>query len=159
MVNAGTQETVVSTLNNLIETCKDGQEGFKTAAEGIKDNQLRTLFLNYSQERAQICQDLSQLVQRLGGTPEKTGHVGAALHRGWMNIKQAVTGNDPKAVIDEAERGEDVAVQNFQKALQENLPQDVRTVIEREFILVKQAHDRISALKHSGATTQARPTA
>ena len=28
-------EEVISTLNNLIETCRDGQNGFKTAAEGV----------------------------------------------------------------------------------------------------------------------------
>ncbi|MDT7780122.1 MAG: hypothetical protein QOC99_2634, partial [Acidobacteriota bacterium] len=27
-------EEVISTLNNLIETCRDGQNGFQTAADG-----------------------------------------------------------------------------------------------------------------------------
>jgi len=143
----GNQEKVVSTLNDLIETCRDGEEGFKTAADAIKDNQIKSLFLNYSQERAQICQDLVQEVQKFGGKPEQSGHVGAALHRGWINIKQAVTGKDEKAVVDEAERGENVAMEHFQKALQETLPQDVRSLIEREYTKVKQAHDRLSVLK------------
>lgn len=158
MINTGTnQEKVVSTLNDLIETCRDGQEGFKTAAEGVNDSQLRTLFLDYSRQRGQICQDLTQIVRQLGGDPEKTGHVSAALHRGWINIKQAVTGKDEKAVVDECERGEDMAVEGFKKALQENLPVEVRTVVERDYTLVKQAHDRLSALKHN--LPQGRPMA
>lgn len=155
MVNASNQEKVVSTLNDLIETCRDGQEGFKTAAEGVKDNQIKSLFLNYAQERAKICQDLTREVEKFGGKPEEHGHVSAALHRGWLNIKQAVTGKDEKAVVDEAEHGEDVTLEHFQNALQENLPQDVRSLIEREYTLVKQAHDRISALKKSGLPTGA----
>ena len=27
-------DKAISTLNNLIETCKDGEQGFRTAAEG-----------------------------------------------------------------------------------------------------------------------------
>ena len=28
-------EKVIATLNGLIETCKNGEEGFRTAAEGV----------------------------------------------------------------------------------------------------------------------------
>ena len=49
-------------------------------------------------------------MQRLGGRPEEGGSVSGAVHRGWMNIKDAVAGHDDKAIIAEAERGEDVAV-------------------------------------------------
>ena len=37
-----------------------------------------------------------QLVRSLGGDPEDSGTVSAALHRGWMDIKALVTGNDLK---------------------------------------------------------------
>ena len=29
--------TAVSTLNDLIETCRDGEDGFRLAAEAVKD--------------------------------------------------------------------------------------------------------------------------
>ena len=101
---ANTNDEVISTLNNLIETCKDGQEGFRTAAEGVKNSDLKTLFNTYSQQRAQFAGELQNEVGRLGGDPEKTGSIAATLHRGWINIKSTVTGEDEGAVISEIGR-------------------------------------------------------
>lgn len=145
-------DNVISTLNNLIETCKDGQNGFQTAADGVKNSELKTLFHTYAQQRAQFAAELQAEVRRLGGDPEKTGSVAASLHRGWINIKSAVTGEDEAAVISECERGEDSAVSNYRDALQEELPSDIRNLIERQERQVKEAHDRVRDLERaSGA--------
>jgi uncharacterized protein (TIGR02284 family) len=145
-------DNAISTLNNLIETCKDGEYGFRTAAEGIKNGELKTLFNTYAQQRVQFAAELQSEVRHLGGDPEKTGSVIATLHRGWINIKSAVTGNDEAAIISECERGEDSAIKNYQEALKEDLPANVREIIERQFTQVKEAHDRVRALERaSGA--------
>ena len=146
-----TNDDVISTLNNLIETCKDGQTGFQTAAEGVNKSELKTLFYNYSQQRAQFAGELQNEVLRLGGDPEKTGSVAASLHRGWINIKSAVTGKDDAAVIAECERGEDSAVSNYKDALENEVPTDIRSVIERQYARVQEAHDRIRALDKAGS--------
>jgi uncharacterized protein (TIGR02284 family) len=143
---------VISTLNNLIETCKDGQNGFQTAAEGVKGSDLKTLFLGYSQQRAQFAGELQNEVLRLGGDPEQAGSVAATLHRGWMDIKAAVTGADESAVIAECERGEDSAVKNYKDALNQNLPQDIRGVVEQQYTQVQAAHDRIRSLEKASST-------
>src|SRR5918911_2074870 len=145
-------DRVISTLNDLIETCKDGQEGFRQAAEGVKHGELKTLFHTYSQQRAQFAGELQGEVRRLGGDPEKTGSVAASLHRGWIDIKSAVTGEDEGAVISECERGEDSAVKNYQDAINAGLPDNLRAIVERQYTQVKEAHDRIRALERaSGA--------
>ena len=148
-------DDVISTLNNLIETCKDGQNGFQTAAEGVKNSELKTLFHTYSQQRAQFAGELQAEVSRLGGDPEQTGSVAASLHRGWINIKSAVTGEDEAAVISECERGEDSAVRNYEDALaDEDLPADIRAIVERQFAQVTEAHDRIRSIeKATGASS------
>lgn len=147
-------DNVISVLNNLIETCKDGQNGFQTAAAGVKRSELKTLFGQYSQQRAQFAGELQNEVLRLGGDPAETGSVAASLHRGWMNIKSAVTGEDDNAILAEAERGEDAAVASYRDALaDENLPADVRTIIERQSAQVKDAHDRIRNLERATDTT------
>ena len=143
-------DNVISVLNNLIETCKDGQNGFQTAAEGVKRSELKTLFGQYSQQRAQFAGELQNEVLRLGGDPAETGSVAATLHRGWINIKSAVTGEDENAILAEAERGEDMAVANYKDALADaNLPSDVRAIIERQAAQVKDAHDRIRNLERA----------
>ncbi|MGI9107893.1 MAG: PA2169 family four-helix-bundle protein [Pyrinomonadaceae bacterium] len=146
-------DNVISTLNNLIETCKDGQNGFQTAAEGTTRSDLKSLFGEYAMQRSQFAGELQAEVRRLGGDPEQTGSVAATLHRGWINIKSAVTGEDDNAIIAECERGEDSAVSNYKDALNDqNLPADVRSIVERQSAQVKQAHDRIRSLERATGT-------
>lgn len=142
-------DNVISTLNNLIETLKDGENGFRTAADGVTNAQIKTLFGTLSQQRAQFAAELQSEVRRLGGDPEKTGSVAATLHRGWINIKSTVTGQDENAVLAECERGEDSAVSNYQDALKEVLPADVKSIVEKQYSQVKEAHDRVRNLERA----------
>lgn len=142
-------DDVISTLNNLIETCKDGQQGFQRAAEVVENSELKTLFHTYAQQRAQFASELQAEVRRLGGDPEETGSVAASLHRGWINIKSAVRGAEESAVVSEAERGEDAAVKNYQEALRGEMPSVIRDLVERQERQVKEAHDRIRDLERA----------
>lgn len=139
-------EQAVSALNSLIETCRDGQEGFKTAAEGVNNSELQELFSSYSQQRASFAGELEDEVRRLGGEADTTGSVTASLHRGWMNIRAAVTGGDEAAVLAECERGEDAAVSNYRAAFGVDLPATVRQIVERQFAEIKEAHNHIRNL-------------
>ena len=141
-------DDVISTLNGLIEICKDGQEGFKHAAEGSTDSQLKSAFYEYGQQRAQFAGELQSLVRQLGGDPETSSSILGTLHRGWIDIKSAVTGQDDAAILNEAERGEDVAKNAYQEALKQNLPLNVRTIVEEQFGAVKQAHDKVKAMRN-----------
>ncbi len=145
-----TNDDVISTLNNLIETCKDGQNGFRNAADSATGAELKTLFNTYSQQRAQFSAELQGEVRRLGGDPEKTGSIAAAVHRGWTKVRDAATGaGDDTALVAECERGEDYAIKAYQDAIKENLPQDVTSVVQRQYGSVKEAHDRIRDMKHA----------
>src|SRR3954469_13451955 len=101
-------EDALEILNNLIETCKDGEHGFKTAAEALKNPDLRRLCLERSNERAQFAGELQAKARELSGEePEESGSASGAMHRGWMTLKAAITGGSDNAIISECERGED----------------------------------------------------
>ncbi len=140
-------DEVISTLNNLIETCIDGQNGFRTAAEGVESSELIALFNTYSHQRGHFAFELQNEVRTLGGNAEETGSTAAALHRGWMTIKWTVTGEDEGAIISECERGEVSAVKAYREALQKDLPANVRERVENQCALVQDAHDRIGSLE------------
>ncbi len=146
-------DQAVSVLNNLVETCKDGEQGFKEAAEGVKNPALKVKFLQYSRERAQMSSELQAEVRRLGGDPEKSGSMSASLHRGWLGIKSAVTGQDDHAILAEAERGEDVAKSAYEHALKETLPASAQTLVQQQAAKVRQAHDDVRDLRDGKATT------
>jgi len=140
-------DDVISTLNGLIETCKDGQDGFKEAAEGVERSDLKSLFYEFSQQRAHFAGELQSLVQSLGGDPEKTGSVAGAIHRGWMNIKSAVTGKDESAILNECESGEDSAKKTYKDALENALPTNVLESVQEQYQAILSAHDRVKALR------------
>ena len=150
MGSASTKD-FISTLNDLVETCKDGEQGFRKAAENVKRADLQTLFNEYASERSQFASELQMEVTRLGGDAEKSGSVSGALHRGWMNIKSAVAGADDNAIIAEAERGEDVAKAAYQKAITQDLPAGARRLIDNQADVVRAAHDAVRRLEKSGA--------
>jgi uncharacterized protein (TIGR02284 family) len=145
---ASTDE-IVSTLNHLIETCKDGQEGFKQAAEGIERSDLKSLFFEFSQQRAHFAGELQSLVQTLGADPETAGSFAGSLHRGWINIKSAVTGKDEEAILNECERGEDSAKDAYTEAMEKPLPSYIRETVSNQYQSILQAHDRVKALRDS----------
>lgn len=139
-------DEVISTLNNLIETCKDGEEGFRTCANDIKDTSLKSFFSNRAQSCAAAAMELQNLVRTYGGDPEKSGGLGGAIHRRWVDIKSLIMGNDETAVLKECERGENVAVASYRRALETNLPVDVRAVVEKQYQGVMQNHDHVRSL-------------
>jgi uncharacterized protein (TIGR02284 family) len=144
-------QTVISTLNTLIETCEDGAQGFKTAAEGAQEGSIKELFRGYARQRSDFAEELRAEVRRLGGEPEQGGSVSGAVHRGWMNIKSAVAGKSDTAIVAEAERGEDVAVQTYRKAMQNDLQPEVKAHVQRQFAQITAAHDRVRELEKSHA--------
>jgi uncharacterized protein (TIGR02284 family) len=142
-----TSETIAATLNSLIETCKDGQEGFRVAASDVKNAELKTLFSEFSLQRSQFVGELQTLVRMLGEDMEKTSSVAGAVHRGWINLKAAVSSGDEHSVLSECERGEDHAVAEYRKALAAELPANARETVQRQATQVQAAHDRVRDLR------------
>ncbi len=146
-----TNNNVILTLNGLIEICRDGQEGFKDAAEGVEHTDLKTLFYSFSQQRAEFVGILQELVRSLGGTPENAGSFSGTVRRGWMDIKSAVLGKDDAAILNECERGEDVAKEAYAEALGKSLPANLADIVAQQSQEIVAAHNRIKELRDSEA--------
>jgi len=135
-------------IDDLIETLKDGQEGFKQAAEAVKDPQLKAVFDEYSRQRTRFAIELRSKAQSADEREsEISGSAAGALHRGWINLKSALTRGDDHAILAECERGEDSAVEEFRKALNNGLSAPVQEMVSRQFVEIKEAHDRVKSLR------------
>ncbi|MDP9290878.1 MAG: PA2169 family four-helix-bundle protein [Verrucomicrobiota bacterium] len=146
------QKDTLATLNDLIETCKDGQEGFRTASEGVGESDLKQLFSSYSLQRSKFAGELQSEAKALGDkTPEETSSLAGAAHRGWINLKAALTSKERHSILSECERGEDIAVAAYKQALETELPANIREIVERQSRDVKAAHDKIKALRDASA--------
>lgn len=143
---------IISTLNNLIETLKDGQEGFKQSASGVDDPQLKSTFDMLSLQRSKFAGELQSEVVNLGEPdPEDSSSVTGSMHRAWINVKSAVTNRDRHAILAEAERGEDVAVKAYKEAMEKDLPAPIIDIVTRQAAEVKSAHDKIRSLRDATA--------
>jgi uncharacterized protein (TIGR02284 family) len=147
-------DDIISTLNDLIETSKDGEEGFRTCAQDISDSKMKSLFMDRAQHCAQAARELQEQVVALGGKPETSTSVSSSLHRRWVDIKAAVTGQDDEAILNECERGEDVAMKSYRNALGKDLPPAIRSIVERQFGGVQRNHDQVKALRDQVRTAK-----
>ena len=140
-------DDVIDQLNDLIETSKDGEQGFRKAAQDTKDAQLASIFSEGARRCSEGARELQDLVRQLGGDPEKRGSTAGALHRGWLSVKEAVSARDDKAILEEVERGEDYAKAQYRKALEKDLPANVKSLVERQYQGVLANHDKVRALR------------
>lgn len=144
-------EETASTLNEVIETCKDGENGFRTAAVAVEDSNLGHLLESLAQQRAEFAAELQTEVRRLAHDAVDSEHTTAALHRGWMDIKAGLTGRDDAGIIAECERGEDASIQVYRKAVESNLPADIRSILQRQLLDVEEAYNHIRSLERTHA--------
>lgn len=145
------ERTEREVLNMLIETCKDGAMGFKTAAEHVDNPELRAMFLNLAEERDRFAAELLPYAQRLGGAAASEGTNIGAIHRKWIDLKSALVRHDDHALVIEASRGDRATVHAYKDAIEGMLPPEARDVIERQFEVFKTEHEKLTIAENTGA--------
>lgn len=143
-----------SRIKDLVETLEDGQEGFrqvsdKLAGEGHAD--IARQMNEFSDQRARFAAELRNYSKTtLGEEIEESGSIAAALHRGWISLADALTGDDPHAVLAAAEAGEDHAVAEYKDALEDNsLSGELREMVSRQAGEVRATHNTVRSLRDS----------
>lgn len=140
-------------LNDLIATCEDGAVGFRTAADAVSNGEARTMLTERARRIDVSKEELADLVRKHGDVPEDGGHAMAGLHRGWIQLKSTVTGHNDDAILAEVERGEENAVKHYRHALDEELPADVRMVVEAQARGAEMNLTRVQALRRASLQT------
>ncbi|ANY19215.1 hypothetical protein A6F68_00686 [Tsuneonella dongtanensis] len=142
--------TDTTTLNTLIATLIDSVNGYQKAAADTENARFAEMFNARAQERQAAVSKLQAAVARMGGNPEDDGTTAGAIHRGWINLKEAVVGRDDEAIVNSVESGEDYLKEKFETALKhKDLPADARMAVEEAWTSVKAGHDQMSQLKHA----------
>src|SRR6476646_5111329 len=143
-----TADTTV--LNTLSGTLIDSVEGYQKAAADTENSRYAEMFNARAQERQQALTGLQAAVAKLGGNPEDDGTTAGAVHRGWINLKEAVLGRDDEAIVNSVESGEDYLKEKFEAVLEaKDLPAEARAAVEQAWTSVKAGHDEMSQLKHA----------
>jgi uncharacterized protein (TIGR02284 family) len=140
-----------SVIENLLETVENGHKGFDEAAEKLDNDGNPTLaaeMRELSQQRLRMSNELKAIAAAEGSPIENgNGTVAGAMHRSYMALRDALTGDDPHAVLAAAEQGEDHAKSEYERALDDELPSSVRSVVQRQYGEIQTAHDRVRELR------------
>jgi uncharacterized protein (TIGR02284 family) len=140
------EQTERDVLNRLIQTCRDGELGFRYAANHVRSPEVKAFFLEIASQRDSFAGEILPHAQRLGGAEEPEGSVAGALHRGWMTIKDTVGAHEDAATIRETERGERMALAAYEDALDGMLPPTARDMVERQCAHIRQSFNRVHAM-------------
>lgn len=142
------RKNTLSVLENLIEINNDGNHGYRLSADKIENPEYKTLFHAYAQQRAQFAAELEREANLLGRDPDAGESLLGTLHRGWINIKAAVAGGDSEAILGECQTGDKAAVEAYEKALKNNLPTNIESVIRKQYADVVEAYNKVKTFKH-----------
>jgi uncharacterized protein (TIGR02284 family) len=141
------RELVIETLNDLLETARDGELGFREAAEHVKTPNLSALFGRRAETYREAAAELQECIQGLGGTVDEGGTVTGAAHRVWVRIRGLFGGASDETMLNECERGEDAAAARYREALKQHLPHNVHAMVQRQFEFAQRHHDMIKSLR------------
>jgi uncharacterized protein (TIGR02284 family) len=144
---SASHDQVIETLNDLLETARDGELGFREAAEHVKTPNLSALFGRRAETSREAAAELQDQIQRLGGKMDEGGTVTGAAHRVWVHIRGLFGGASDETMLNECERGEDAALARYRKALKQNLPQEIHAMVQRQFETAQRNHDMIKSLR------------
>ncbi len=150
-------QQVIETLNDLLENARDGELGFREAAEHTKSADLIALFGRRAESCRQAAEQLQEEIQRLGGKADAGGSVTGAAHRVWVHIRGLFGGASDESMLAECERGEDAALARYRKALKQDLPAGVHAMVQQQFEGAQRNHDMIRTMRdRARATAQAK---
>ena len=143
-------EKTIAVLNTLITINNDRIEGYETASKETEEQDLKTLFAQFSSTSQKCKQELTNEVSKLGGTSAEGTLTTGKLHRVWMDVKATITGKDREAILKSCEFGEGVAQDTYEKALEndiENLSMEQQTMIKAQHALLKADHDKVKSMR------------
>ncbi len=135
-------KNLIDQLNNVLTRNFDAIEGYDLAAENSDNPTMETFFKRHANTRRRFAEELANEIEILGGQPVDSGSFKASLHRTWMNIKDLISSNETEKMIEEAIRGEEAAIEEYNTILDNETPNPARV----NEILRSQSTDVTSAL-------------
>lgn len=141
------EDDTIDALNDLIETCKDGEYGFRLSAMYLGSRELANIFVGRAEHCRLAALELRSVVEELGGTAERGGTTAGALLRGWVALRGALAGFSDDQILEATQRAEDAALLRYRAALQCQLTPTARALVQNHLAGVQHNDDLLRALR------------
>jgi uncharacterized protein (TIGR02284 family) len=139
---------IVSNLQGLLEKNYDAEKGYKKAMTNAKSPNLKKFLQKQAAQRSRFANELTQEIRGLNEEPKDSGSFTGDLHRAWIDIKTAVSGNEDEAVLEECIRGEKASVEEYDEKLEnQNFPPQISSVLQKQASEIKQTLNRVKRLE------------
>lgn len=153
---ASNEDKAVQVLNDLVATCHDAEEGYAKAAKGVHDRAISDRLTGISGERERFAAELREQVRKLGQSAATDAHYGGILHRGWVDLETRIRPKNQHDLVQDCQRGDEGTLKHYDHALQQELPDAARPVVERQRAQIQTDLDYLkSLLTEKGASQHA----
>lgn len=132
-------------LNDLLQLNLDSQNGYKTAADALRNKEYAARFQQYAQERKQNADELTRLLRANGHTVSKAGTLSGIFHQGWLNLEALLAAGDA-ALLAECERVDALILAAYQDVMGKTTNEGVLDRLRRQFTVIRNAHDYVKTL-------------
>ncbi len=112
---------IITDLKGLVSIINDGKEGYLSAADSTDNVELKAVFLKYAAERKIYETELKAHMMKHGEVSENDeGGILGAIHRTWIDIKEALTDKSETALLGAVITGENAALSKYDGVIKDN---------------------------------------
>lgn len=123
-------EKISNKLNELLIKNYDAEKGYLNAAENVDSPTLKIFFKRRATERSEFAKNIRTEILRYGEDPKDSGSFKGTVHRNWMSLKSLFSSNDEEAILEEAIRGEEASLEEYNDILEDKtLPPSIDTML------------------------------
>lgn len=139
-------EKISNQLNNLLTKTYDAEKGYKTAAEKVETPSVKKFLNDKFRQRATFAQEIKKEIMEYGQLPDEGGSIAGDVHRGWIQLKAALSSNEAEKILEEVERGEKRSLDAYDEILNDT---DITLPPSTEQMLTQQRNAIQAALNTS----------
>lgn len=138
-------EEIVDNLQDLLEKNYDAEKGFTKAMKDAKNENLKKFLKKQAVQHNRFATELDQQLRNLNEEPKESGSFTGDLHRTWIDIKSAVSGNNDEAVLEECIRGEKASWNEYEEKLKKhNFPPNISNILQKQ---AAEIHNTLNSVK------------
>lgn len=130
--------TPIEILDRLVSVCVDSEKSYRHAANDVSRDDLEGFFNRQAELRKSAADELQAERIRLGETKEESGTFGGTLDRLEMDFSVVMSKGD-SGVVEWCREDAEKLVGEYEKALAETLPANLRPILEHQLGTVRGA--------------------